>query len=166
MKFCLVDHLISIVPAQSIVMAKNISLAEEYLDDHFPGFPVLPGVLMLEASVQAAAWLVRQWDGFAHSLIVLKAVQGIRYGKFVEPGGELRVRADVIRLDQTSSEFKIRGSVGAATAIQGKIELMHLNVADSYPNLASIDTAIIKSVSEQWKRFHERHVAKDHTPVP
>jgi len=121
---------------------------------------------MLEASVQAAAWLVRQWDGFTHSLIVLKAVQGIRYGTFVEPGRELRVRADVVRLDQTSSEFKIRGSVGEATAIQGKIELMHLNLVDSDPNLAPIDTIIIQAISEQWKQFNRPQAAVDRTSAP
>ena len=44
---------------------KNLSLAEEYLSDHFPGFPVMPGVLMLEALTQAGAWLVRELEDFA-----------------------------------------------------------------------------------------------------
>ncbi|HTV46971.1 MAG TPA: beta-hydroxyacyl-ACP dehydratase [Phycisphaerae bacterium] len=166
MKFCLVDRLVSIVPAQSIIMAKNVSIAEEYLDDHFPGFPVLPGVLMLEASIQAAAWLVRQWDGFAHSLIVLKEARGIRYGTFVEPGRELQVRADVLRLDRTSSEFKIRGSVGEATAIQGRIELAHLNLADIDPALASLDKTMIEAMSKLWKQFDGPHVTIDRDSGP
>ena len=56
MKFCLVDRIESIEPGKRIVCIKALSLAEEYLADHFPAFPVLPGVLMLEALTQSAAW--------------------------------------------------------------------------------------------------------------
>ena len=62
MKFSLVDALVSLESGKSITMIKQVSLAEEYLADHFPDFPVLPGVMMLEAAVQAAAWLVRDFD--------------------------------------------------------------------------------------------------------
>ena len=62
MRFVLVDRIISQETGQSLVAVKNLSLAEEYLADHFPGFPVMPGVLMLEALTQAGAWLVRD-DG-------------------------------------------------------------------------------------------------------
>ncbi len=58
MKFLLVDRIESIQPGQRIVTTKALTLAEEYLADHFPAFPVMPGVLMLEALVQSAAWLV------------------------------------------------------------------------------------------------------------
>ena len=58
MRFTLVDRIVALEPGKTITAVKNLSLAEEYLADHFPGFPVLPGVLMLEAMTQAAAWLV------------------------------------------------------------------------------------------------------------
>ena len=48
MRFVLIDRIQEIVPGQSLTAVKNLSLAEEYLADHFPGFPVMPGVLMLE----------------------------------------------------------------------------------------------------------------------
>ncbi|MGC8553857.1 MAG: 3-hydroxyacyl-ACP dehydratase FabZ family protein, partial [Phycisphaerae bacterium] len=57
MQFTLVDRLLELDPGKSIVMTKQVSMAEEYLADHFPRFPVLPGVLMLEAAIQASAWL-------------------------------------------------------------------------------------------------------------
>lgn len=69
-----------------LVGVKNLSLAEEYLGDHFPGFPVMPGVLMLEALTQAGAWLIRELEDFAHSVIILKQAKTIKYGSFVEPG--------------------------------------------------------------------------------
>ena len=51
MKFVLIDQVIAIIPGESISARKTLSLAEEYLADDFPGFPVLPGVLMVEALV-------------------------------------------------------------------------------------------------------------------
>lgn len=59
MRFTLVDKVVELEPGRRIVAIKNLSLAEEYLADHFPGFPVMPGVFMLEAMTQASAWLIR-----------------------------------------------------------------------------------------------------------
>ncbi|MAF57059.1 MAG: hypothetical protein CMK03_03890 [Ponticaulis sp.] len=67
MKFHLVDRIESLEPGRRIVTIKALSLAEEYLADHFPAFPVLPGVMMIEALVQSAAWLVRVEQDFARS---------------------------------------------------------------------------------------------------
>ena len=156
MKFILVDRLLSVEPARSIKMAKQVSMAEEYLADHFPRFPVLPGVLMLEAAVQAAAWLVREWDQFHHAVIVLRGVRGIRYGAFVEPGATLVVQADVIKLESGKSEFKIRGTVSDAVAIQGRIELAHLNLADQDAGLAAVDGAMVAAMRNQWQELSRR----------
>ena len=158
MKFCLVDRIVEFVPAKTITTAKNVSLAEEYLLDHFPGFPVLPGVLMLEAGVQAAAWLVREWCHFSSSLVVLKEARGIRYGAFVEPGRTLIMRAEVILLEETRSEFKIRGSVGDGLAITGRIELAHLRLSRNDPSLDRLDQVVVESLSAQWRQLR--------TPVP
>ena len=62
---------------------KNVTLTEEYLADHFPEFPVLPGVFMLEAATQAGAWLLRLSENFAHSIISLKEARNIKYADFV-----------------------------------------------------------------------------------
>ncbi|HEY1922374.1 MAG TPA: hypothetical protein VGG44_06380, partial [Tepidisphaeraceae bacterium] len=71
MKFNLIDK-IEEVSETRLVAVKYVSLAEEYLADHFPTFPVLPGVLMLEAMTQAAGWLLHRNNGFAKSMAVLK----------------------------------------------------------------------------------------------
>ena len=70
MKFYLVDRILELEPPKRIVAVKNLSLAEEYLADHFPAYPVMPGVMMLEAVVQAAAWLVRASTDFEKNLIL------------------------------------------------------------------------------------------------
>lgn len=150
MKFVLVDQLIAYEPGRSITMAKNLTMAEEYLADHFPGFPVLPGVLMLEASIQTAAWLVRQQNQYAHSLIVLKEVRGVRYGTFVAPGNTLVIKADVVEVAAGRSEFKIKGTVNGQTAITARLELAHLNLKDTNPEMAGADAAVIAALKDRW----------------
>jgi 3-hydroxyacyl-[acyl-carrier-protein] dehydratase len=60
---------------QDIDRGQSVSLAEEYLADHFPIFPVLPGVLLLEGLIESASWLVRQNNQFAQSMVLLESAQ-------------------------------------------------------------------------------------------
>ncbi len=59
----------------------------------------MPGVLMLEALTQAGAWLIRDMEDFAHSIIVLKQAKTIKYGSFVEPGRQLELRVELTSND-------------------------------------------------------------------
>jgi 3-hydroxyacyl-[acyl-carrier-protein] dehydratase len=86
MKFDLIDQVLEQEEGR-IVTIKQVTLAEEYLADHFPGFPILPGVLMLEAMVQAASKLLAP---SGHRL-VLGEVKAVKYGAMVRPGDTLRV---------------------------------------------------------------------------
>jgi 3-hydroxyacyl-[acyl-carrier-protein] dehydratase len=69
MRFTLLDRITDLEVGKRITASKSLSLAEEYLADHFPSAPVMPGVMMLEALVQASAWLVRVSEDFARALI-------------------------------------------------------------------------------------------------
>ena len=92
MKFCLIDKIIAVEKNKSIRTLKNLTIGEEYLQDHFPGFPVMPGVLMLEAMVQSAGWLLRSSTDFAPTIITLAEATNIRYGHFFTPGASLRLQ--------------------------------------------------------------------------
>ena len=83
MRFWLLDKIRSYKPEVELSAVKNVTMTEEYLADHFPEFPVLPGVFMLEAATQAAAWLLRLSENFAHSIISLKEARNIKYADFV-----------------------------------------------------------------------------------
>lgn len=156
MKFVLVDRLEALEPGKKIVMAKNVSMAEEYLADHFPNFPVLPGVMMLEAATQTAAWLVRVQNNFAQSMVVLKEVRGVRYGTFVSPGNTLTITAEAGEITAAKSDFKVKGTVNGQTAFQAKMELAHLNLAANDAGMAKIDEMIIKAMRERWEEFKWR----------
>ena len=64
MRLTLIDKIVELKPGESIKATKSLAMNEDYLEDHFPRFPVMPGVLMWESMYQAAAWLVRASDDF------------------------------------------------------------------------------------------------------
>ncbi len=151
MKFLLVDKIESLQVGQSITTIKALSLAEEYLADHFPAFPVLPGVLMLEALVQSAAWLVRATQGFSKSIIVLRSARNIRYASFVAPGHILRCQVEAMEIGEDTAKFKGTGTVDDQQAVTGRLELACFNLAGRDPKLADADAAIVAKLRGQFK---------------
>src|SRR5947209_14531965 len=110
MRFNLVDRILEVEPGRRIRAVKNLTLGEEYLADHFPTFPVMPGVLMLETLVEAAAWLLRISEDFAHSIVVLREARNVKYGNFMEPGRSLLVTAELVEpLDAASGVASFKG---------------------------------------------------------
>jgi len=151
MRFYLVDRILELAPPKRIVAVKNLSLAEEYLADHFPAYPVLPGVLMLEALVQSAAWLVRASTDFEKSVILVREVQNVRYGTFVRPGGQLVMTLEAVEIGANQSRFKATGTCDGQQAVQAKLTLEHLNVADEDPGRAELDDRLRAHWREQFR---------------
>ena len=151
MKFYLVDRILKLEPPKRLIGVKNLSLAEEYLADHFPAYPVLPGVLMLEALVQSAAWLVRASTNFEKTLILLREARNVRYGSFVRPGGQLVMEVEAIEIGPTSSSFKATSQCDGQTAVQAKLTLEHLNVADEDPTCADLDETLRRFWRERFR---------------
>jgi 3-hydroxyacyl-[acyl-carrier-protein] dehydratase len=148
-KFNLIDRIESLSD-ERIVAVKYVSLAEEYLADHFPTFPVLPGVMMLEALTQAAAWVMHRRSDFACSMAVLKEARNVKYGTFVAPGGALRVEVELNKPTDTGATFKATGTVGDAVAVQARIELAYFNLGDKQPDLAELDRQLTRHNRKRW----------------
>ncbi len=123
MRFSLVDRIIELAPGKSVTAIKNVSLAEEYLADHFPGYPVLPGVMMLECLVQAGAWLMRSTEDFRYSTILLKQAKALKYNNFVRPGQTLTVTAAVHSRGEREYVFKGSGTVEGNSAVSARLTL-------------------------------------------
>jgi len=87
MKFELIDKVIA-QEADRIVTIKQVSMAEEYLADHFPTFPVLPGVMMVEAMTQAARCMLAPRG---EARLVLGSVRNMKFGNMVRPGESMEV---------------------------------------------------------------------------
>jgi 3-hydroxyacyl-[acyl-carrier-protein] dehydratase len=124
MKFLLIDQVLSRTDT-SLTAIKNVTAAEEYLGDHFPGFPVLPGVFMLEALTQAARELLK---GRGKHL-VLGQVKALRYGSFVRPGEALKVEVTLDKSNEDGS-FTMKGQASVVrvdgsgeTAVSGRFTM-------------------------------------------
>lgn len=137
MRFELIDHVLERT-SRRIIALKSVTTAEEYLADHFPRFPVLPGVLMLEAMVQSARRLLHESvEGSDASASggrwVLAEAKNIRYGNMVRPGEQLRVSVEMMKCEGDRYSFKGEGKVEEAMAVQGRFVLRPLNVGSSIP---------------------------------
>lgn len=149
-KFNLVDK-IEQLSDERIVAVKYVSLAEEYLADHFPTFPVLPGVMMIESAVQAAGWLMHHRTGFAKSMAVLKEARNVKYGQFVAPGNFLRMELDLLKPTGAGASFKAVGSVNGEQAVQMRLELAYFNLSERNPQLNAIDARLVEHHRRRWE---------------
>jgi 3-hydroxyacyl-[acyl-carrier-protein] dehydratase len=158
LKFNLIDK-VERASADRLVGVKHVSLAEEYLADHFPSFPVLPGVMMLEAAIQAAGWVLHLRHDFAKSMAVLKEARNVKYGRFVAPGGFLKMDVELIKPTDAGASFKATGSVAGASAMTARIELAYFNLSDSQPKLADFDRQLIEYNRRRWALIAPEHSA-------
>lgn len=151
MRFNLVDRILELEHGKKIRIVKNLTLAEEYLADHFPTFPVMPGVLMLETLVEAAAWLVRLSDDYKHSVIVLRDARNVKYGHFMEPGRSLVVTAEVDKPPYAAEgevAFKGKGEMEGISTVSAKFTLARYNLRDRDPAWAGLDEKIVRHLRE------------------
>jgi 3-hydroxyacyl-[acyl-carrier-protein] dehydratase len=145
MRFSLVDRLLDFEPGKSIRMAKNLTLAEEYLADHFPTFPVMPGVLMLQTLVEAGAWLLRLTEDYCHSVIVLRDARNVKYGNFMQPGFSLVVTVEMTPATPESPEvvFKGKGEMDGVPTVSARFTLARYNLRERDPALEAVDKRIV-----------------------
>jgi 3-hydroxyacyl-[acyl-carrier-protein] dehydratase len=153
MRFCLLDRIVELEPGVRVTAVKRLYADEDYLKDHFPRFPVMPGVLMLEAMYQASAWLVRQSEGFAHSVVVLKEARNIKYADFVTPGKELVVTAEILKQDDCVTTLKTQGTIEGSVAVNGRLLLERFNLADRFPSRRATDPYLRSELRQVLKRL-------------
>lgn len=146
MRFSLIDRILAFEPGVRLTAVKNVSLSEEYLADHFPKFPVLPGVFMLEAMTQAAAWLMRMSEDYAHSIVLLKEARNVRYADFVSPGAALLVTVEILKQDDRFVTLKGQGHVDNRPSLSGRLVIERYNLADEDPAKSYLDHQIIQQL--------------------
>ena len=115
--FLLVDRAENYVPNESIVGIKNVTFNEPFFEGHFPGNPVMPGVLIIEAIAQSGAVLMSKTLDVSveGKIIMFMSIDGVRFRKPARPGDQLRMK--VIVTKQRGDIFKFRGE----TFIDGKL---------------------------------------------
>ena len=150
MRFNLVDRILEVQPGKAILATKNLTLGEEYLADHFPTFPVMPGVLMLHTLVEAAAWLWRVTNDFRHSVIVLREAKNVKYGSFMEPGRQMLITVEQTGLADGVATFKGKGEVEGASTVSARITLAGYCLRERDAAWQAQDERLVKSLRARY----------------
>lgn len=119
--FRFVDSVDAVVPGESVVARYRVTGEEAFLAGHFPGNPVFPGVIQLEALAQAGAIAVLADERFAGKLPLFGGVEKVRFRRIVRPGDELVLETTVERLSARGGWCQARASVDGATTCEGRL---------------------------------------------
>lgn len=153
MRFHLIDRILELEPGKRIRLVKNLTLGEEYLADHFPTFPVMPGVLMLQTLVEGSAWLLRATEDFQHSVIVLRDARNVKYGNFMQPGNSMVITVEVADYSPgtPTAVFKGKAEMGGSSTVAAKFTVGRYNLRDRNPALAEVDERIVSELRRHYR---------------
>lgn len=119
--FRFVDVVDEVVPGQSVVARYRVTGDEAFLAGHFPGNPVFPGVIQLEALAQAGAIAVLADERYAGKLPLFGGIEKVRFRRVVRPGDELRLEVEVERLSARGGWCTARATVDGAVTCEGRL---------------------------------------------
>lgn len=146
MRFHLIDRIAEVVPGKTLRAIKRLTLAEEYLADHFPTFPIMPGVLQLQALVEAGSWLLRLSEDYAHSVWVLREAKNVKYGNLVVPGRAMALSVELTKRDATMATLRGKAEVDGQSAVSAQVTLAGYNLRDRNPAWAERDERLVKQL--------------------
>jgi 3-hydroxyacyl-[acyl-carrier-protein] dehydratase len=119
--FRFIDVVDAVVPAESVTARYRVTGEEPFLAGHFPGNPVFPGVIQLEALAQAGAIAVLADGRYAGKLPLFGGVEKVRFRRMVRPGDELVLQVDIEQLSARGGWSQARASVDGATTCEGRL---------------------------------------------
>jgi len=123
--FLLLDRVIECdIENKSIVGIKNVTVGEPYFQGHFPGMPVMPAVLQLEAMAQTGGVLLNQIGGTAGKIPYFMSIDKAKFRKVVTPGDQLRIEVEIVKLRSKSAKFQARILVDGAVVSQAELMCM------------------------------------------
>ena len=150
MKYCQLDRITSLEPGKRLTAERSLRADEEYLQDHFPRFPVMPGVMMLEALHQAAVWMIKTGDRFRSPLVLLREARSVKFGDFLTPGETLEIAVEAIKDEDNLTTVKATASKQGRVTVSARLVLERCGTGD--PTWLGADEQI-SSLSE--KQFRE-----------
>jgi 3-hydroxyacyl-[acyl-carrier-protein] dehydratase len=119
--FLLLDEVVELSPGERVVARKRVRPDEWYLSGHFPGRPIMPGVLIVEAMAQAGAVLVLSEEENRGKLALFAGIDGVRFKRVVEPGDELELTCELERLRGPIGRGKVTAKVDGELAARGTL---------------------------------------------
>ncbi len=130
MRWLWIDRFIEFVPGKSAKAVKNLSLAEDFFAEHFPGYPVMPAPLLLEGLAQTGGILVGQANDFREKVVLAK-IQNARFHREAFAGEQLTYSTEIIILREEGASIKGRVQAGEELIGEAEIFFAHLDQARS-----------------------------------
>jgi 3-hydroxyacyl-[acyl-carrier-protein] dehydratase len=125
MRWIWIDKFVEFHSGQSAVAVKNVTLAEEHLHDHFPGFPVMPETLCIESMAQTAGILVGEAKNFQEKVILAKIKKAVFFD-YVKPGDTIRLEAQIDSI--TPEAASTTGKITRSDKLIAEIDLMFSHI--------------------------------------
>lgn len=119
--FLLVDRVLELEPGKRGVGIKNVTVNEPFFQGHFPGIPIMPGVLIIEAMAQLGAVVVLGMPENQGKLALFAGIDKVRFRRQVVPGDQLRLEVEMTRLRGSIGKGKGRAFVDGELAVEGEI---------------------------------------------
>jgi 3-hydroxyacyl-[acyl-carrier-protein] dehydratase len=118
--FLLIDRVLEIERKKKIIAIKNVTINEPFFNGHFPNFPIMPGVLIVEAMAQAGgAMLLTEVEDRSDKLIVFTGIEKARFRRPVVPGDQLRIEVEMLSWRAATSRIMVR--MGGKAFVNGKV---------------------------------------------
>lgn len=118
----LVDKVLEVEPGKRAVAIKNVSANEPYFQGHFPGLPIMPGMLILEALAQTACITGLLVDGNKEKLGVFTGVDKVKFRRQVVPGDQLKLEVDFAVFKMGMGKVNVKATVDGEIACEGEIK--------------------------------------------
>lgn len=119
--FLLVDRVIELVPGSRAVAIKNISANEPQFTGHFPGRPIMPGVLIVEALAQVAGIALLKMEEHHGKLALIVGIDGMRFRKVVKPGDQLILTAELLKIKAAIGRVRVDAKVAGQAVAEGEL---------------------------------------------
>lgn len=128
--FLLIDRVVDRTPKQRIVALKNVTINEAFFQGHFPGYPIMPGVLIIEALAQAGGTLLLvEVEDRASKLMVFSGIEKAKFRRPVVPGDQLRLEVEVLQWRRNAVRMEGKAYVGDKVAAEAVISCRMVDLA-------------------------------------
>lgn len=125
--FLLVDRIEEVELGKKAIGIKNVTINEPFFQGHFPGNPIMPGVLIVEAMAQVGAVAILSMEEYKGKLAVFAGIDGLRFKRQVVPGDTLRMEVEMLAIKRGVGKAKAEAYVGDELAVSGELMFAIVN---------------------------------------